>query len=238
MPKKRKRKATKQQLKNLAKGRAKRAANIKKRKRSKPKTKTITKVIYKKRPMAKRRRTSTNNLTGGSGDVNPQLYSGTISTTVADQPITNAMLAPISRLPKTGGRVAVMEILKIWAWLYPNAAIANVAETAWSISLNFGTKDHGIIEAFPNDAQSFAHFEYRQYGAFTAGGTLRDNIIQPHTVDLTDGMGHGVLVASDYFYAQLDTDGFAVVNKAYFKILYRIKNVALTEYIGIVQSQQ
>jgi len=60
----------------------------------------------------------------------------------------------------------------------------------------------------------------------------------PKVIDLTDGMGHGILVASDYFFVQVDSDGIGAVITTYFKLLYRIKNVALTEYIGIVQSQQ
>jgi len=170
MPKKRKRKATKQQLKNLAKGRAKRAANIRKRKRRKPKTRTITKTIYKRRPMAKRRRTT--NLTGGSGDVNPQLYSAKAVTTVADQPYTQAFLTPISRLPKSGTRVAVMEILKVYCWLYSKAAIAAAGETAISVNMMFGTKDYGITEVFPMEPTMFASAEIREYGAFTALGNL------------------------------------------------------------------
>lgn len=59
------------------------------------------------------------------------------------------------------------------------------------------------------------------------------------TQDLTDGAGHGVLVATDAIYLQIFTTGVANTSETgRFRMLYRFKNVSLAEYIGIVQSQQ
>lgn len=62
--------------------------------------------------------------------------------------------------------------------------------------------------------------------------------------DLTDGAGHGVLIATDSIWltgfingAVPDIGTTAAVN-VYAEILYRFKKVSLQEYIGIVQSQQ
>ena len=59
--------------------------------------------------------------------------------------------------------------------------------------------------------------------------------------DITDGAGHGVLVATDSIYitgyvpASWYLNG---TNTVFAKLLYRWKDVSLAEYIGIVQSQQ
>lgn len=63
--------------------------------------------------------------------------------------------------------------------------------------------------------------------------------------DLTDGAGHGVLIATDniYFtlYSTCSATGTATTSvqaNATLALLYRFKRVNLQEYIGIVQSQQ
>lgn len=62
--------------------------------------------------------------------------------------------------------------------------------------------------------------------------------------DLTDGAGHGVLIATDNVWltawlngAVPDIGTTAQLN-VYAELLYRFKKVTLQEYIGIVQSQQ
>ena len=63
----------------------------------------------------------------------------------------------------------------------------------------------------------------------------------PTLRDLTDGAGHGILVATDsifltgYVPSNWYTNG---TNTVFVKLLYRWKDVSLAEYIGIVQSQQ
>lgn len=242
-----KRKATRKQLKNLARGRKIRAANIRKgkRKTTTKRRKTIPKkrkTIPKKRKMAKRRRTgsvgSSFDLTGGSGDINPQFFSGKTHTVVADQAITYEFQTPISRLPKTGQRIPVMEVLKIFSYITPKSVMA-VAQTSFAISQTFGTHDFGTTDTPPYDPKVMVKFEMHSAGAFTPGGSFYATpTFEPLEVDLTDGMGHGVLVATDYIYVQINTVNWAATFVGAFKILYRIKNVALTEYIGIVQSQQ
>lgn len=56
--------------------------------------------------------------------------------------------------------------------------------------------------------------------------------------DLTDGAGHGIIVATDNIYVTLFSAGTGVAAEVDVKIMYRFKNVALAEYIGVVQSQQ
>lgn len=64
--------------------------------------------------------------------------------------------------------------------------------------------------------------------------------------DLTDGAGHGLLVATDNIFLSVQTTNIAFVGESADSIvgfvaadlIYRFKEVALAEYIGIVQSQQ
>jgi hypothetical protein len=60
----------------------------------------------------------------------------------------------------------------------------------------------------------------------------------PIVHDLTDGAGHGLLLATDQLYLTISSFNFTNPNYVSCKILFRYKTVSLTEYIGIVQSQQ
>jgi hypothetical protein len=56
---------------------------------------------------------------------------------------------------------------------------------------------------------------------------------------LTDSNGHGLLVATDQLFMNVDTQNTAQKTfSAVARVGYRFKDVGLTEYIGIVQSQQ
>lgn len=55
---------------------------------------------------------------------------------------------------------------------------------------------------------------------------------------MTDGAGHGVLVATDKIYMLTASLAATGAQEAIVKILYRLVDVGLEEYIGIVQSQQ
>jgi hypothetical protein len=56
-------------------------------------------------------------------------------------------------------------------------------------------------------------------------------------LDLTDGAGHGLLIATDNIFMTVYSTNTGVANEVGCKILYRWKNVSVEEYIGIVQSQ-
>lgn len=231
---KKKRKVTKKQLQALAAGRAKRKRNLKRRN-------STSNIKTKKRRKTYRRRNSTTNmksLTGGTGDVNPQLFSGDNIMAVANAQRTVAFITPISRLPKFGTRATVMEILKIYVYIAEE--IMGVAvETIKECTVGFTTKDFATTPFNASEPTCFAYFVKDIIGAFTALGSYMCQVAEePKVIDLTDGQGHGVLVATDYIYVSVNTGGYAAPGSAQFKILYRFKNVPLTEYIGIVQSQQ
>ncbi|GAH28719.1 unnamed protein product [marine sediment metagenome] len=189
--------------------------------------------------MSKRRRVDYA-LTGGSGDVNPQFYSGEGGTgEESNYAATSAYISPVSRgLPAPRGKAVVMEVLKIFVDLPDYEALTSTAVANRARFISFSTRDLGAGFVKLSDPTVFAKYADEQVYAFTAAGTVCS--FQPSTIslDLTDGAGHGILIATDYIYVQYNTTQFGAANVPfYWKILYRFKTVALTEYIGIVQSQ-
>lgn len=230
-----KRKCSPAQLKALAKGRAARLKSIKARNTKRRKT---TKGPKRKRK--RRRRTtvmSSFTLTGGTGDVNPQFFSAQIAQVSNDSTVTNAYHSPVNRLAVKGNKKAVMEVLKIYCNFSPSVTAVTGVNTRRQV-LIFGTRDYGTTAVTLAEPTSFGFAEYDWINAFTAGGSFWDVQDSFSIWDCTDGAGHGILVATDYFYVQFRTAGTGDANTAWFKILYRFKNVSLQEYIGIVQSQQ
>lgn len=166
-------------------------------------------------------------LTGGTGDVNPQYFTNFASQSAADTNTTTAYPIPIQRL-NTSGRAQVMEILKIWVRLPTGAEVDS------NVGCAFATKDLSTTAGSWSDPQVFAQFD-QVSRITTSGAWLQDRFMDR---DLTDGAGHGLLIATDQIYCQVYSTGTSAVNIISFKILYRWKNVPLAEYIGIVQSQQ
>lgn len=176
-------------------------------------------------------------LTGGTNDVNPQYFCGRVSTVVANTAVTAAFIMPISRLHTQRKKTTVMEILRVE--LYPPHEIdTNAGQHITGVNMAVGTRNWGATEIFPDDPYAVAYAGFHQVSAFTnaQGYVVLDRL--PYTIDLTDSQGHGTLVATDSLYVQLDTTAFNAAATGYFRILYRFKNVSMSEYVGIVQAQQ
>lgn len=187
--------------------------------------------------MAKRRRYN-DNLTGGSCDVNPQFLSASATQDAIDTNVSFQYSLPKSISAPTG-KATVVEVLKVFCLMTNPQDIASVIEVQQYCFAHFSTANHGAVEAGLQAADVFTSFYRFQQGAWTAAGSY--GFAEPSMVichDLTDGAGHGVLVATDNFYVQIGSAGTGVLNAVYFKILYRYKIISLIEYIGIVQSQQ
>lgn len=177
-------------------------------------------------------------LTGGTGDVNPQFVTGRATQSAADTTTTIDFPVPIQRLQQQG-RAQVLEVLKVF-WFPPVLPVTGAAaETIDSIAAFLTTSSFGTTTLTYNNPRIISGFDERQKGAFTAGGTYSQaQFPVPFIQDLTDGAGHGVLIATDSIFVQVSSVGTGASNSVDFKLLYRWKNVSLAEYIGIVQSQQ
>ena len=187
----------------------------------------------------KRARGNSSDLTGGTGDVNPQLLSDSITQSAADTTTTQQVVLPIQRIAANAPSTAiVMEVLKIWVQNAAFGDVGNVAETSKSQNLVFSTRNTGTTNQSLADPAVFAVIRTTQQGAWTAAGSYAYQEFNIQTVDLTDGAGHGILIATDSIFVQAVSAATGNANMMQWKILYRWKRVSLAEYIGIVQSQQ
>jgi hypothetical protein len=186
------------------------------------------------------KRARTDSITGGTGDVNPQLLSDTAVQSAADTTTTTQVALPIQRVAANAPNQAiVMEVLKVYIDHTNFPASASAAETTDTITIAFSTKNFGTTGVTLGEPAVFALYNAATRTAFTAAGSFYTVVkVAPHVIDLTDGAGHGILVATDSIFIQVNSAATGLTISAPFKILYRWKRVSLTEYIGIVQSQQ
>lgn len=193
-------------------------------------------------------------LTGGTSDVNPQWFNiGVLQQDEPNKTRTVVVPVPVNRYPQgRNGRVNIMEILKVY-WettvrLAPNnpgghgisyAGVSAVLTTRQPTA--FGGQDFpqlqdpALVDVVVRE-YFWPHVNNDPPTTYSPGGIYGET--DPVVHDLTDGAGHGLLVASDYLYLQIGTYGLLENGEVKCRLLYRYKQVGLQEYIGIVQSQQ
>lgn len=176
------------------------------------------------------RRTSAGDLytlTGGTGDVNPQFITFDVVQTGNDATTSEQIQLPIDRMSQRGGRAQIVEVLKVFFQVDFHEE-GDTIQSLYLSTSSFGTTN-------TNWAEPRVFAAYIQDKRLTTSGTFLTE--GPFCMDLTDGAGHGYLIATDSIYAQLSSTGTSAANNVRIKILYRWKNVGLSEYIGVVQSQ-
>lgn len=182
------------------------------------------------------KRARSESLTGGTGDVSPQLLSVTVIQTAANTFTQSSIGLPIPRFNQAKGKAIVFEVLKVF---FNNPLKDNNYAAAGESSVTqaqIATRSQAAISFVDPATLAFCEKEYR--GAFTAAGSYSSVLLEPYTYDCTDGAGHGLLVATDTIFIGVNTSNFAALAGFNVKILYRWKLVSVEEYIGIVQSQQ
>lgn len=152
---------------------------------------------------------------------------------------------PIQRLPDRGGRSQVMEILKVEFGFGANSHLTISALVDQFFNLYLTTRS--FLTSEPTAAQQTGSLiaKYQWSHGTNGAGTLTNAWVMGPAggnmlFDLTDGAGHGVLVATDslYFGAIQTAGASPITGNTTCRILYRWKNVGLAEYVGLVQSQQ
>jgi len=182
------------------------------------------------------KRKSGDRLTGGTGDVNPQFMQLTVTQGGNDTFTQGTFPVPIQRIQMGGNRAQVMEVLKVW-FQSTDTVPSQAGLTPSSITIQLTTKSQAALVNIA-EPSLFALQQKSQLSAFTAGGTVVANMTtDPFQLDLTDGEGHGVLIATDNIYMAVASTATGATQNAQAKILYRWKDVTQTEYVGIVQSQ-
>jgi hypothetical protein len=178
------------------------------------------------------RRTNVNTaltLTGGSGDVNPQYVHNSVTQSGSDTTTTQQITLPIDRLMFGGNRIGSVEVLSVtFDWRNPLTLA-----TALSLSAALTTKSFGTTKVNYNEPTAFAFFHLVTFLTTAAGST----ITMPYRFDCTDAAGHGILVATDSIFLSCSSSTTSQANTVDVKIEYRYKNITVTEYVGVVQSQ-
>lgn len=213
-------------------------------------------------------------LTGGTDDVNPQWVKFDVDRALAQAIAPQANFTtrvnrifrlPVQRINQSDKNTAtIIEILKArWSYGYSTTTPAG-NEPAASINIQGFLSTAPAADITANELRSrgttidwFSVDDFVQPFLVGAGGppttytgyAESSQGPQPFTHDLTDGDGHGVLVATDgitlVLSGQLSNESTAGGSNITWdnvnilcEVLYRYKKVSLTEYVGIVQSQE
>jgi len=216
-------------------------------------------------------------LTGGTKDVNPQWMK--LDTAVPDsgsiaagghqeQVIQRQKQLPVNRINVQGQqKTVIIEMLKV-RWSFSRVATLTGATgsgfqnewtgflstkplngTSTDLLQNQGTVLDWVNVVDNESAQVIVPITTIPATVNALTAPIESGPVLPIVHDLTDGAGHGILVATDQMTLIVDiinTNTSPVSGNTLIvsdmsmlcEILYRFKEVPLTEYIGIVQSQQ
>lgn len=179
-------------------------------------------------------------VTGGTGDVKPQIL--TISSgqaTAADDYVTDRLPLPVPRFGTMKSKATILEFL--WVdWYIDIRDIGDTTSISWAFlsTTALRTDDETSTLATLNedvlDPRTFALALLNRN--FTTSGLSQ--FYMPFHIDLTDNNGNGILVATDSIVITHGNVNGTLAGSAIAKIGYRLVNVGITEYVGIVQSQQ
>lgn len=159
-------------------------------------------------------------------DLYPQWLDMTAEQEVMNQWETTPWPLPVPRLRRErGDEVQVIEILKV-NFHGPN--LETVVDEG-RVSCKLMTKDY---DADPKEIPTViatVSIECTGAGSFVN--------IEPNIQDMTDGDGHGYLVAVDTLYIGIASANQTATTKCHVRIYWRFKTVPLAEFLGLIQSQ-
>lgn len=190
--------------------------------------------------MSKRSRTSGGSLTGGTGDIKPQIFTLSTGTQGAtDDYVTDRIPLPVPRIGTMKTKATIFEILWVDWYLSPEGSRV-VPITQWAFLSTVTTRSDGDASTLAtlaedlNDPRSFAVAVLMSADDTSGGGFFT----MPKHIDLTDDNGNGILVATDQIVITGGSLSATAAGQFICKVGYRLVNVGITEYVGIVQSQQ
>lgn len=188
----------------------------------------------------KRARTSGGSVTGGTGDVKPQIFTIFTQNIAANTYGADRQPLPVPRFGTTKTKATIMEILKVYWYLGPeDSSDVNNTKFAYlstsSVRLTGDGATNVTLAGDMQDSHTFAFVTEEKTLFGLAGGWVNDT---PNVADLTDDNGNGVLIATDQIFITGGDVGGTLACSFIAKILYRLVSVGVTEYVGIVQSQQ
>ena len=172
-------------------------------------------------------------LTGGTGDVNPQIAHFFVNQLTVDGGgllTTSTFQLPLWPYTTPKDKAAVIELLRAEAQfdadeLYGTASVTGGWEVESTLSIA------QVNNAWPQaDVNTIAHHTIVTIGTTTTINNLL-NIPVTKSFDLTDGAGHGVVIPRRTVVVNLGSAGTQVMNNITWRILYRFKLVTITEWL-------
>lgn len=164
-------------------------------------------------------------LTGGTGDVNLQTLGGRVTETAANTFTQSAIAVPVMRVGMTSNTAQVIEILWV-EFSITSVEAFNAAGEECNVQL---TQQSASSIRFLDDVDVIASFAWTMC-LLTSGAAVREDVKH---IDLTDGAGHGMLIASPNIFLGAQSNGLAAAGTYACRIGYRFKNVDLREYVGL-----
>jgi len=178
--------------------------------------------------------------TGGTGDVKPQILTISTGTVgAADDYVVSQVQLPVPRFGMSKTKATIFELL--WVdWYIAVQDLADNTASHWaflSTAVTRADADTATLLTLQEDIDEPRNFAIAGYNRIiiTTGGV---ELIFPVHIDLTDNNGNGFLVATDRIVITQGSVGDTTISGSTAKIGYRLVNVGVEEYVGIVQAQQ
>ena len=181
--------------------------------------------------------------TGGTEDVRPQILPLSEEQAILGEESVFTFQTPVPRSAFSKDLAQVMEVLSVLFYFNHPAtvpvgfmyAVLSTAIPGNAITGTVVTAARARTQIADPRVIACAMENIDNAGA---PGTGSIGVAYPNMVDLRDGAGHGVLVAVDQMVFTIGALATASAIAVTVKILYRMINVGVMEYVGIVQSQQ
>ncbi len=177
-------------------------------------------------------------LTGGTGDVNPQWVSFTVLQSGTDLPTEVTLDLPINPSQvSVGNKAIVIELLKVqMIWSLDPTQSPSIPQRFAAVLL---TKKPDIVASLSAIQTSTSHIISDQFLTLQAGaGSTVIGRQASNMYDLTDGAGHGIVLATKSVSGFVSTFNTLIANRVVFRLLYRYKQVGITEFLTLAQFQQ
>lgn len=155
------------------------------------------------------------------------LQTGNDTTTVTTVNLPNASIP-------TQGSVTIIELIKINLSQMTAWTTIDVGD-GWTVGLDTSTP------TTTSTTTACAHPSCLWFYTVKPGSTMTSAVgggfFESKLFDLTDGDGHGLLVATDVLNFFNMSTATGIANQWVAKVWYKWRRVTIEEYVGIVQSQ-
>ena len=171
-------------------------------------------------------------------DVNPQFFKLShtqgAANTYSDEEVELVVIPNIS-----GSKVMVMEVLK--ALYFVSQFQCETDDGLLTLTIQVTRDNQSALVADDSDDLLIPKFEINSDPRNIADGTPTNvrsiseiTNVNPKVVDLTDGNGNGIILPHRNVYIGVDSSNLLAANTGTVWLLYRFKEIPLTEFLGDV----